>query len=121
MRLIVLICIVSLATDFLFFFFFYKSSILLIMLTACQHVNLYLCRAQSGSLPVALVQTYQTRTASVHCNNIRRFYGKIPGMFLQAPVNSIFRNQAQYDSKGHVLFLVIWPFKPTELFSSSVG
>ena len=38
------------------------------MLTA-KHVNLYLCRAQSGSLPIALVQTYQTKTASVQNQN----------------------------------------------------
>ena len=49
-----------------------------------------------------------------HCKNIRRFYRKITGnqlpvhfpFFLQAPVN-IFRNQALYGRKGHVLFLVI--------------
>ena len=65
--------------------------------------------------------------------HIRRFYGKITCnqlpvrfmLFLQAPVN-IFRNQAQYGSKGHVLFLFLFffciqPFNPTKVFSGAVG
>ena len=60
--------------------------------------------------------------------NIRRFYSKLTGnqlpvhfpLFFQASVN-IFRNQAQYGSKGHVLFLVIKPFNPAKVFSRAVG
>ena len=63
--------------------------------------------------------------------HIRRFYSKITCnqlpvhfmLFLQAPVN-IFRNQAQYGSKGHVLvffFFCIQPFNPTKVFSGVVG
>ena len=60
--------------------------------------------------------------SSTALENIRRFYGKRTGnqppvhfpLVLKAPIN-IFRNRAQYGSKEHVLFLVIYPFHRTKV------
>ena len=61
---------------------------------------------------------YPSRVPAYTAKTIRRFYGNLTGnqlpvqlpvhfpLFLQAPVN-IFRNQAQYGSKEHVLYLAI--------------
>ena len=62
------------------------------------------------------VHTMQKISADFTVKEMATTFQSIFRCFLQAPVN-IFRNQAKYDSKGHVLFLVIQPFNPTKLFS----
>ena len=59
---------------------------------------------------------------SIHCKNIRRFYGKITDNQLPVHFPLFFTGACtHFQESGHYFFFVIQPYNPTKLFSSTVG